>query len=261
MPRLVPRHRPLCEPTGSISAQEWWDHVLRSAERFGDRRPFRLHFTSVVHIRFLRRRGDSMAETLSYDPRISNEGITPNARRLLLAGFMSILVAGVGFSIRGAILGDWARAYGFSDTALGKIGGAGLSGFCFGIIIGGLLADKIGYGSPVLAALFAHILSAVVSLIVPAGASQPVAYLYLYWGSFIFAVANGTLEAVANPLVATIFPHNRTHYLNILHASWPAGLVIGAFLAWVLGSQMHIGWKMQLGLFMVPVVGYGVLFL
>ena len=49
----------------------------------------------------------------------------------------------------------------------------------------------------------------------------------LYWGMFIFAFANGTLEAVANPLVATLFPNNRTHYLNILHASWPAGLVIG----------------------------------
>ena len=43
-----------------------------------------------------------------------------------------------------------------------------------------------------------------------------------------------TLEAVANPLVATLFPHNRTHYLNILHASWPAGLIIGGVLGWVL---------------------------
>ena len=55
------------------------------------------------------------------------------------------------------------------------------------------------------------------TLIVPSGASTGVAYQYLYWGSFIFAIANGTLEGVANPLVATLFPHNRTHYLNILH--------------------------------------------
>jgi MFS family permease len=198
---------------------------------------------------------------LTADVTISNQPIAPNAKRLLLAGFMSILVAGVGFSIRGAIMGTWAGTYGFTDADLGKIGGAGLTGFCFGIIIGGLLADKIGYGSLVVAAFLAHILSAVVSLMVPAGATQHAAYLYLYWGSFIFAVANGTLEGVANPLVATLFPHNRTHYLNILHASWPAGLVIGSFLSWLLGNQMHIGWKMQLGLFMVPVVGYGLLFL
>ena len=71
-------------------------------------------------------------------------------------------------------------------------------------------------------------------------------------GTFIFALANGTLEAVANPLVATLFPNNRTHYLNILHASWPAGLVLGGLVGWMLGDGMHVGWKMQLGLFLMP---------
>ena len=125
----------------------------------------------------------------------------------------------------------------------------------------GLVADKIGYGLLVLAAFAFHIISAVVTLIVPASASQAEAYHYLYWGSFIFAIATGTLEGVANPLVATLFPHNRTHYLNILHASWPAGLVLGSLLALLLGQYMHWGWKAQLGLFIIPVIGYGVLFL
>jgi MFS family permease len=202
-----------------------------------------------------------MSQALTVDPSISNEAIAPNARRLLLAGFMAILVAGVGFSIRGAILSDWQRIYGFTGAQNGAIQGAGLTGFCFGIIIGGLVADKIGYGPLVVAAFAFHILSAVISLVVPGSASQAVAYQYLYWGSFIFAIANGTLEGVANPLVATLFPHNRTHYLNILHASWPAGLVLGSFLSYLLGDKLGVGWKGQLGLFMVPVVGYGILFL
>jgi MFS family permease len=194
------------------------------------------------------------------DATISDEGIAPNAKRLLFAGFMAILVAGVGFAIRGGILADWAHIYGFTGAQLGMIQGAGLTGFCFGIIIGGLVADKIGYGPLIIAAFAFHILSAVVSLIVPASASQAVAYQYLYWGSFIFAIANGTLEGVANPLVATLFPHNRTHYLNILHASWPAGLVLGSFLSYLLGDKLGVGWKGQLGLFMVPVFFYGMLF-
>ena len=49
------------------------------------------------------------------------------------------------------------------------------------------------------------------------GQPQATAYMFLYLGTFVFSVANGTLEAVANPLVSTLFPHNRTHYLNILH--------------------------------------------
>ncbi len=86
------------------------------------------------------------------------------------------------------------------------------------------------------------------------------AYNFLYWGTFIFAIANGTLEAVANPLVATLFPSNRTHYLNILHASWPAGLVLGGAIGWVLGEQFGWHWKWQLGLFLLPTLGYGLMF-
>ena len=191
----------------------------------------------------------------------SDAGIAPNAKRLLFAGFFAILTAGVGFAIRSGILADWAAQYGFSATQNGEINGAGLTGFCFGIIIGGLVADSIGYGPLVVAAFLLHAVSAVLSLAVPAGASNATAYQFLYWGSFIFAVANGTLEGVANPLVATLFPHNRTHFLNILHASWPAGLVLGGGLHFLLGDSLHMGWRTQLGLFLVPTVIYGLLFL
>jgi len=161
---------------------------------------------------------------------MSNENakpIAPNAMRLLWAGFMAILAAGVGFAVRNALLATWGAEFSFNSQQLGAITGAGLTGFAFGIIIGGVLVDKMGYGKLVLGAFVFHVGSAFVSLSASSGMEQQSAYQLLYWGSFIFALANGTLEAVANPLVATLFPHNRTHYLNILHASWPAGLVLG----------------------------------
>ena len=186
------------------------------------------------------------------------EGIVPNASRLLWAGFMAILAAGIGFGIRGGILDNWGREYGFTGAELGAIGGAGFTGFCFGIIIGGVVADKIGYGKLVIAAFLFHVLSAFVTF---GATDKSNAYNFLYWGTFIFAVANGTLEAVANPLVATIYPHNRTHFLNILHASWPAGLVIGGAAGWLLDDKMQMGWKFQLALFLLPTIVYGVMFL
>ena len=202
-----------------------------------------------------------MSQGIVADATISNEAIAPNAKRLLFAGFFAILTAGVGFSIRSGILADWAAQYGFSATQNGEINGAGLTGFCFGIIIGGLVADAIGYGWLVVAAFGLHAVSAILSLAVPGGATNATAYSFLYWGSFIFAVANGTLEGVANPLVATLFPHNRTHYLNILHASWPAGLMLGALLHGFMGDHLQMGWRWQLGLFLVPTVLYGLFFL
>ncbi len=190
---------------------------------------------------------------------IKEDGITPNAGRLLWAGFMAILAAGIGFGVRGGILANWGAQFGFTGGQLGQIGGAGLQGFCFGIFIGGIIVDKIGYGKLVFAAFLFHIVSAFVTFGASGGQdSAASAFQFLYWGTFLFAVANGTLEAVANPLVATLFPKNRTHYLNILHASWPAGLVIGGVIGWTMGGM---SWKIQLGLFLIPTVIYGLMFL
>ena len=189
---------------------------------------------------------------------MSTDNTAPNAKRLLWAGFMAILAAGVGFALRGGIFGAWASEYGFTATQLGAIGGAGFSGFCFGIIIGGVLVDKFGYGKLIALAFLGHILSAFVTF----GASDAKnAYDFLYWGMFIFAYANGTLEAVANPLVATTFPQNRTHYLNILHASWPLGMVVGAVASYALGAHgLNLGWKGQLSFYLVPTVAYALMF-
>ena len=66
----------------------------------------------------------------------ANEPIASNATRLLWAGFLAILAAGIGFGIRGGILANWGAEFGFTSAELGAITGAGFTGFCFGIIIG-----------------------------------------------------------------------------------------------------------------------------
>ncbi len=190
----------------------------------------------------------------------SSAAAAPNAMLLLWAGFMAILAAGVGFAIRGGILDNWQAEFGFSASQLGLIGGSAGIGFCLGIIGGGVIADKVGYGKLVLAAFLMHVVSAFITFAAVDGTPSDRAYNLLYWGTFIFSMANGTLEAVANPLVATLFPKNRTHYLNILHASWPAGLVLGSAVGWVLDDGFKIDWKIQLGLFMIPTLVYGAMF-
>ncbi len=200
-----------------------------------------------------------------------NDAAAPNAHRLLWAGFMAILAAGVGFSVRGGILGQWAEQFGFTMTELGAITGGGLTGFGIVIIATSLIADKIGYGKLMALAFFLHFVSAVITLLAPAAfnsGGKETAFWCLSAGMFLFSVGNGLAEAVVNPLTASLFPKNKTHYLNILHAGWPAGLVLGGLASAFMADKVNeagdvvakaVDWKIQMSLFLIPVVLYGVM--
>ena len=178
---------------------------------------------------------------------------TSTEKRLFWASFITLIAAGIGFSIRGAILGDWAAQFGFTQGELGNITGGGLVGFGLTIIVLSFIADKVGYGRLMALAFLLHLSSVIVTV-----AATPVynqmgreaAYSCLWIGCFLFALGNGACEAVINPLTATLFPKEKTHWLNILHAGWPGGLILGALLA-VLFKNLNatnkvIGWELQL---------------
>jgi len=184
-----------------------------------------------------------------------------NDKRLFWASFLTLIAAGVGFSVRAAILGDWSKQFGFTMSELGAITGGGLVGFGITIIVLSFFADWVGYGPLMVLAFLLHLASAVVTL-----AATPVFDAYgkeasfwcLWSGMFLFALGNGTCEAVINPLTATLFPNEKTHWLNILHAGWPGGLILGALLGLALGS---FRWEIQIATFLIPTLAYGLLML
>ena len=188
-----------------------------------------------------------------------------NPHRLLWAGFMAILAAGVGFSIRAGILGQWAEQYGFTQTELGAITGGGLTGFGIIILLSSLIADRIGFGPLMFIAFGMHLISAALTLATGAAfeaGGKPLAFQCLFWGMFLFAIGNGIAEAVVNPLVATLFPSRKTHYLNILHAGWPGGLIVGGLASYFMAggeAAKPVAWQIQISLFLVPVVLYGLM--
>jgi MFS family permease len=204
-------------------------------------------------------------------------GTQPNAKRLLWAGFFAIFASGVGFSVRAGVLNLWASDYGFTQTELGGISGGGLVGFGIIILLGSLIADRIGYGRLMALACAAHALTALQQLFTGQiyGAfggglgGKTAAYWNLFVAMFLFSVANGVCETVVNPMVATLFPERKTHYLNILHAGWPGGLVAGGVLSYFMnngkiGSWAPLGqvnWMIQMSLFLIPVAIYGAMLL
>ncbi len=191
-----------------------------------------------------------------------------NQRNIFLASFMTLIAAGVGFAIRGGILNDWGSQYGFTKLELGTITGGGLVGFGIVILLASMITDHVGYKPILVVAFLLHALSAVVTLAATPvfnAAGKDATYWCLYIGMFMFAVANGLCEAVINPLVATLYPRQKTHYLNILHAGWPGGLIIGGILAaCFVGSKAFITqlrWEIPMALFLIPTVIYGLIVL
>lgn len=187
--------------------------------------------------------------------------VLANRKKLLIAGILTLIAAGVGFGVRGGLLGVWSQQYGFTMTELGTITGGGLVGFGVVILFAGFLIDVIGYKKLLLAAFIFHVISALMLFAatpVFAASGKGAVYTLLYWSMFIFAVGNGICEAVINPLTAAVFPREKTHYLNILHAGWPAGLVIGGLIAFLAGS---LPWQILMATFLVPVAIYGYLVL
>jgi len=185
-----------------------------------------------------------------------------NDKILFWASFFTLIAAGMGFSIRSEILGEWGSQFGFTQTELGEILGMGLFGFGITIIAFSFVVDLIGYGRVMVIAFLLHTLAVVATIAAPyayQSQGKQGAYWCLYIGQLCFSLANGTCEAVINPLTATLFRTNKTHWLNILHAGWPGGLVLGALVALALNQVGGIGWQVKWGIIFAPMALYGLM--
>lgn len=203
-----------------------------------------------------------------------------NDRRLFLACFIALVSTSFVFMIRIMILDDLAKQFEFSETQKGELFGVGLWPFAVSIVLFSLIIDKVGYGKAMVFAFFCHLAFIVITVLAPrvlaapdAGAEaialgKERAYWILYLANFIAALGNGTVEAVINPIVATMFSREKTKWLNILHAGWPGGLVLAGVLtigiAYLRGNNQLpetglADWQLKVLLLALPVVLYGLL--
>ncbi len=168
-------------------------------------------------------------------------------KKLFWCCFIALVATSFGFIVRAFSIGAWGNEFGLTATQQGEIFGVGLWPFAISIVLFSLIIDKIGYKNAMWFALISHIASGVITIFATG-------YWSLYIGTFIVALGNGTVEAVINPVVATMFHKEKSKWLNILHAGWPAGLVIGGLLAITIDS-----WQMKVALIFIPTVIYGIM--
>lgn len=163
------------------------------------------------------------------------------------ACFIALIATAFGFIVRTQIINEWGIEFGLTETQKGEILGAGLWPFALTIVLFSLIVDRIGYGRAMVFAFICHVASVVVTITAKN-------YETLYFGTVISALGNGTVEAVINPIVVTMFAKQKVKWLNILHAGWPGGLVLGGVIAISMGE---VDWKLKVGLILVPTLLYG----
>ncbi|MCB1229972.1 MAG: MFS transporter [Verrucomicrobiae bacterium] len=172
-------------------------------------------------------------------------------KKLFWACFIALVATSFVFGLRANIIGDWQRDFGLSEADKGRILGVGLWPFAISIIIFSLIIDYIGYKTAAYFAMACHVASLLFTLFAKGQTG-------LYWSVFLIAIANGTVEAFINPVVATIFNRDKAKWLNILHAGWPAGMVLGALTSILLGEA---NWHVKYAMCFIPVVVYAALIL
>src|SRR5688572_6533053 len=173
--------------------------------------------------------------------------VSAEARKTFAVCFAALVATSFCFILRAFSIGAWGVEFGLSETQKGELAGVGLWPFAISIVLLSLIIDRIGFKSTLWFAAACHLLGLVLIL-------QADGYWSLYWGTFVLSLGNGAVEAGINPLIAREFRHDKTTWLDRLHAGWPAGFVLGGLLAMMFPSDM--GWRYQMGLILIPVITY-----
>ncbi len=175
-----------------------------------------------------------------------------NADRLFLASCMALVVTSMTFAIRAGMLGKLGADFGLNNTELAQIAGMAFLGFPVATTLGGLFVDAVGMKRLMWLTFAAHLLGLLLTIF--AGG-----YWTLMISTFLVGFANGMVEAVCNPLIASMYTTDKTAMLNKFHVWFPGGIVIGSLLSTAM-TAMGLGWQVQVAAILVPTLIYAYLF-
>ena len=183
--------------------------------------------------------------------------------------FIALITTAFAFITRAFLVNDpsfWPSDFGFDTVQGQELFGAGIWPFAISIIVFSLIIDRIGYRVAMIFSFVCYVIYSACALkaySLVSGlsgaeleAGQQAAWGWLYWGSVILGLGNGTVEAFINPVVATMYKREKTKWLNILHAGWPGGLVIGGMLTIAFGGMAAEDWRILIYLIAGPAVIY-----
>jgi MFS family permease len=189
----------------------------------------------------------------------ASTGIQPN--KLFVASCLALLVTSLSFGIRAGILNMQGVQFHLNASELGTIAATAFWGFPLAIIIGGFVVDIIGMKKLLVLAFIFHLAGILLTIFANG-------YWTLFLSTLLIGIANGTVEAACNPLVASLYPDNKTTKLNHFHLWFPAGIVIGTLVVFALNNLLGQGqgpmpyWisQVEIAVMLIPTLIYGYLF-
>ena len=187
------------------------------------------------------------------------DGRTINRGRLFWLGVLALFTAAASAAIRAAVAAS-IKAQWIDPVApvnagelIGSALGSAFLGFAVTVFVASAVLDQIGMRRMLLGCGVCFVAGTL--LIVGAGgiASGMAVYHVVWAGMLLSGIGWGLAEAAINPLTARLYPEDTTHRLNVLHAWYPGGLIVGGLLGFLLADLL--AWQAIIALVLLPAVG------
>ena len=186
--------------------------------------------------------------------------------RLFLVSVIALVTAGIAASIRSNLAAVLQHQFldpidpMHSGQMIGTVLGVAFFGFALTIMIGSPVLDYLGMRPLMMLSSVCFIVGTLIMICAAPLSAWFSAYRVLWTGALISGIGWGLTETVINPLAVTLYPDDQTHRLNLLHAWWPGGLIIGGLIGAGL-SKLNVDWRLQMACVLVPAMTFGSLLL
>jgi len=178
-------------------------------------------------------------------------------KRLFVIGQLSIFTIGLAFAIRATIAPDLQTdIYNHLDLAnsaamVGEALGLTFAGFAMTLLFGSALVDWMGMRKMLLLSAVGYVLGSAMILVASMMPVTPLVSWLVLGGLLLTGLGWGAVEAASNPMVATIYPDEKTHRMNVLHAWFPGGIVVGGLAGFAI-SALSLAWQWNIVLLVIP---------
>ncbi len=180
-----------------------------------------------------------------------------NHRAIFWISVLALFTAAVANAIRGGASEAMKQEL-FDPTAAERSGALISSvlsnaflGFAISLLVISPLLDRIGAKRVILFAAASFVVGPLLILLAPSAGSLDAVFWTLNAGMIFTGFGWGATEGSINALTTTIYPEDKTGRLNVLHAWWPAGIIVGGLLS-VLLFGGGFGWRTLIALLMIP---------